>query len=211
MASPRPSPGRRGMRRPPRRRLGERHGRCRGCTPSRGEVLQHHLDSARVPGLVPREHALVLHVRLRAGRALEVENRTMTTAAPWASTGTSIRRWDSQYRTNSLVRLGAEACPLAAGSAAPPRGKNAMAAVAPRMNTSISARAAGLTRAALASRRRRRGIVSMGYDVLVPETMKIPATAMYVTTPRGRRLDQHEGGVCHVEHEPRPAVDSRKM
>ena len=57
-----------------------------------------------------------------------------------------------------------------------------MAAVAPTTNTRTSASATGLARAVLASWRRRRGIVIMGYGVLIPEMMNSAATAMYVTT-----------------------------
>ncbi len=106
----------------------------------------------------------------------------MTTAAPSDATGICVRVWASHQRTNSLVRSAETAWPACGAAAAPPCGKNATAAVAPAMNTRMSARAAGLARAAFASCRRRRGIVIMGYGVLVPEMMNSAATATYVTT-----------------------------
>jgi hypothetical protein len=83
--------------------------------------------------------------------------------------------------------------------------------VAPTTNTSISANAAGLANAAFASCRRRRGIVSMGYDVLVPEMMNNAATATYVTTHiRQTILSSTSDAYAMYSTKPRPAVDSRK-
>ena len=113
------------------------------------------------------------------------------------------RGCESQNRTNSLWRSSGAAWPAGDTAAAPPRGKNARAAVAATTNMSISTSAAGLARAALRILEEAAGNRDHGVRRPCSRDMnKRGHGDVRDHTHQANRLEEHERRVCHVEQEP---------